>query len=444
MNTTPALPTFSSPDFGLSHPLSARSIFWRARYLRQSDFLHHVPFLFWLIEVGGAVSFVTLGLRDGVAHFAACQALDKLQPDAKCYGVDAWTELEGCVPGDLATYNSEMYDEISELITGAPATVARQFDEESVDILLIDLGDAPGVIETLLQDWLPRLSERSVVLIHGVRDERFTGEAGRTVLARMGGRSPLFHLHGGSGLAVLLTGSEQDERLRKLASLKRGEPGFTEMQHVFRRLGDAHCFECLSRIADGRLREAEDGLAAAKAERARLAEELQVQSSAYDARNRQMAEMQSRNHDLAVQAKETEGALAQIGKKHEQALTELEMLRGHVAELEKHKQEAEALAEARARELEALNQAIAQQHQERERENERFAADRATRFAEIAALTQELERLEQEKSATHSRMVEAEQQSKACRNKFEAIVNSTSWRMTGPARKTIEKWRSLK
>lgn len=444
MNTTPAIPTFPSPDFGLSHPLSARSIFWRARYLRQSDFLHHVPFLFWLIEVGGAVSFVTLGLRDGVAHFAACQALDKLQPDAKCYGVDAWTDLEGCVPGDLTTYNSEMYQEISELITGAPATVARKFDEESVNVLLIDLDDAPGVIETLLQDWLPRLSERSVVLIHGVRDERFTGEAGQTVLARMGGRFPLFHLHGGSGLAVLLTGSEQDERLTKLARLKRGEPGFNEVRHVFRRLGDAHCFECLSRIANARLGEVEDGHAAAKAERARLAEELQVQSSAYDARNRQMAEMQSRNHDLAMQAKEAEGTLAKVGKKHEQVLTELETLRGHAAELEKHKQKAEALAEAQAHELEALKQAVAQQHQEREHENESFAADRATRFAEIAALTQELERLEQEKSATNSRMVEVEQRSETCRNEFEAIVNSTSWRVSGPARKAIEKWRSLR
>lgn len=428
------VPERISSDISLTAPVSARSVFWRARYLRQSDFIPHVPVLFWLIETGDADNFVTLGVNEGVAHFAACQAMDKLRHDARCIGIEDWSASEGRIPDGLATYASETYHEVSELIDKAPEKAALDFDDGSVDILLIDIDQSAANTEALLRDWLPRLSDRSVVLVHGISGSTFKEEAGRSVLSRWQERFPMFCLATGRGLAVLLTGPQQNHRLRAIAELTKSHPIMRDIRRVFNRLGEAHQFEYESRTLAGQAKRAESG-------KSQLLKQVEDQKSAYDARNRQVGELQSRNHDLTRQhgAAQTElEALRKIisdleerenasvdkfrslseeckAQKEANALLEAERDR-YKAELSSHTKERQVQDEAIAKlqdehdilveqhgaartELAALHQKISDleaREQVADADAKHLAEELQTRFSELAALTREFEKMRQE------------------------------------------------
>src|SRR5690606_10508622 len=59
---------------------------------------------------------------------------------------------------------------------------------------------------------------------------------------------PSITLEGGEGLTAILYGEERHEQLVKLADLTFGMPGYSEVHHVFSRLGTTHSFEWSSRI----------------------------------------------------------------------------------------------------------------------------------------------------------------------------------------------------
>ena len=417
MNSVPAVTENPQAEFSLTQSLSVSSIFWHIRYARESDFIEHVPFLFWLIEVSEAEAFVTLGMREGVAHFSACQALDKLRQDASCYGIDAWPNFGGNIPEEILTYNSEMYRDISKLVSLTPEEAAREFDDEQIDVLLIDTDHAPSELETLLDGWLPYLSTRSVVLLNGVRSERFTSDAGRALIKRLKVRFPSFLLGGGSGLLMLLTGEERNERLEKLTTLKGGDSRHREVQRAFSRLGNLHYFECLGRSTTLQLREAEKKLEASENEKEQLSRTLKAQSAAYDGRNRQVAELQSRNHDLLIQLNDKEVAFAQISRECLQHEVELDNLKKEVLELQSQARKAEGHLAEFSRTEQTLKAHIATLEDELE-----------TRFGELATLTASFERLKQEKEMFQ--------------NNYEEILNSTTWKMTGVARRAIGKWRA--
>ena len=419
----PAETAPQSPALEIVTPLSTRLLFWRARHLKSSPLLHHLPFLFWLIEACRPRSVVALGVGQGVGYFAACQAVDKLDLDARCYGIDTWPDQDTArIPETLRSYNGEQYAEFSQLIQADPREKVRSFPDASIDLLLIDMPADETLLDSLIHDWTRKLSRRGVVLLHGVHGH-FASDPARRFLERIIDSYPTVMLEAGEGLVAVLYGSERADRLARLAALSPGAPGHGEVHRVFERLGAAHYFEWASRAEAGRagaLRKkhetAEKTLKQSEQARAALETKLAERDAAYDERSAQIAELQSRLFDLQ-QAHEARG-------------TELETLRRsfeeeretHAAALAKRDA---ALAESR-QQLESRTAALATESQKLE-----------ARFQEIATLTGMVERHEK-------RVRELEEELQATRAHRDALLNSTFWKLTAPARRTVDTMRALR
>jgi hypothetical protein len=401
-----------------------RSAFWRARYLRQVDFLPHVPFLFWLLDLSQAEFFVGLGIREseGVAHFAACQALDRLRQAPRCVGIDDWIASNKRIPEEIANRSCKLYEEISELIVKAPQEAVLDFDEASIDVLLIDMNLLPEAMATTLDEWLPRLSTRSVILLHGLRDACFQDRTGQAVLTQLKNRFSMFTLPHARGLGVVLSGTEQHPHLVRLAELEPSDPFFINICSLFARLGEANRFEYDSRSFAHRMERAE-------AEEMRLAENLKQHSSAYEARTVQLAEFMARNHDMSLKITALEASLAELKEIAEERKHELDIrfveLAALTCELERQRQTEKQMVEAVAR-SEDTQKAVA-----------RLVKDNETRVKEVAILKRELKKIT-------GQLTKAEHERNAHKAHVDELLASTSWKITRPARQIVTLLRAFR
>ena len=477
-------------------PPSARMLFWRARYLRASPLLHHLPFLFWLIEAQRPASLVEIGVGEGVAYMAACQAIDKLDLTARCYGIVTDPAAEAAA---LRRLHDEQYADFSRLLDEPPAQAANRFPQGGIDLLMLTGAADAARLEELRADWLPRLSPRGVILLHGLYGA-WAAEPGRAFVEEIAAGRPVIVLEAGEGLLVVLWGEERNDRLQRLAGLGFGDPGHAEVHRIFSRLGAATGFEWDSRQSAGALAEARRGrkaaeqaaeagaaeAAAAVVEQARLAETLEM-------RNAQLAEALARLRRLetAAEAQAAAEAAAPPPKadpalaaesdaalvaERDAALAQLEHLAGQLddsyraaaeaaareADLAGRLEAAEAGLRARFDEIAALTARLEAQRQapppaaaagdgEAERARlkqqvEEITGEAAMQSARNGALTARLEKqmaavaMLKERQAAARAHWEAERAGlKARIEQLEAhhqsMLNSTSWRLTAPVRK---------
>ena len=304
--------------FDVVTPLSSRTLFWRPRFQRDTASLHHLPFLFWLIESLRPKSFVSLGGGDGVMHFALCQAAEKLDLDARGYGFGPWNEAAGgdgggAVPADIARYNAENYPDGSRLSASEPHLAAGSFPAGSVDLLSVHLGSGRDAAEhdARVRDWIDRhwshrMSARGVMLFHGA-NAALEQNGAEGFLPRLAGVHPTFHLDSGDGMLVVLRGAQPEDRLARLCKMGIGDPGYAAVLQIFGRLGSAIRGEMTARQESQR---ADDlGQRVEQVDRdliqSRKAEEdsraaLAKLNAAYDERNRQVAVIQGKLVDLQL------------------------------------------------------------------------------------------------------------------------------------------------
>jgi len=227
-------------------PPSFQLLLWRAKFLRESRFLHQLPLAFWLMDTLRPKVFVTLGMRRGVAYLGFCQAVDKLNLPTQCYGASA---IAGGDFNEARRYNAEQYEEFSTLLDADPIAAAADFPDQSVDLLHLDAALSQEEQEQFLQVWHPRLSSQSVLVIHGL-NTRFSDATGQSFISKLCVGVPAIRFAQGDGLLVILYGSSQNERISKLADLEFGSTGHTEVHRVFARLGKMHHFEWQSRSSE--------------------------------------------------------------------------------------------------------------------------------------------------------------------------------------------------
>ena len=255
-------------------PLASKMLFWRARYVRQSEALYHLPFLFWLVEALRPARAVVLGVGDGVAHFALCQAVDKLDLATRIHGIDLWPADPGPaeagptdpgptdpgpanqksadqkptdqppavpdpakpppgagpgpgpvpgaagpeVPATIRAYNASTYAEISCIEAMDQSALLARTAAGSVDLLYVDLAVTAQVADALTYAWPTKLSQRGVMLLHGT-GRNFASPAAQGLLAQLGHSRQTISFQAGDGLLVLLWGPEQPYRLTRLATL---------------------------------------------------------------------------------------------------------------------------------------------------------------------------------------------------------------------------------
>lgn len=374
-----ATPQTLAPDL-----LTATALFWRARYLRPSGMLPHLPLLFWLVDVLRPRQVVSRGLGDGVAYFAACQAIDRLGSGGACTAIVTGGPGTALIGADLADHNDRNYHDLSRLVTAGSEPAAALFADGSVDLLLIDQAGALSLTDSLPREWQDKLSARAVIVLCG------TGQNARQDLFE--GR-PRISFAEGAGLVMILQGTDCDSRLEKLAEAGSYQ---TEMRAALHRLGEAHQFEWHHRVARDEISAARKAQADAESRQVNLEATHAMLTRAYAERSNVIARLQSDIFDV----KTAQGERAELQRRLDIAQVEQDRLK---AELD-----------IRFREIAALTQ---------------FLEARARGYqGRIAKVTDGIRATEVAPLA--HRLHEAEAG-------VEAILNSTSWRLTAPFRAIV-------
>ena len=305
----------TSPVVDAVRPLTSKSLFWKARYLHESDALCHIPFLFWLVEASHPQLIVAPELGDGVGYFALCQSVERNGFDTRCF---AFTEAAG--GQEKRAYNDEQYEDFSTIKLSTPAP--QQFANDSIDLLYIEADtDQPPL--AVLKDWRMKLTNRAVIVLSGTADlaqqelDELLEEAGCVQ-----GKS--FSFEQGAGLTVILRGESRSDRLERLVGLRLGVPGYGEVQVVFNRLGNIHRVEHRLRVLKSDLsyyknRASHEKKRAEQIEAAyqALQEELTKLHHAYDQRSSQVALAQAKLFDLQKRVEAGAIALAQANARIE-------------------------------------------------------------------------------------------------------------------------------
>ncbi|HSM01043.1 MAG TPA: glycoside hydrolase family 99-like domain-containing protein [Acidimicrobiia bacterium] len=229
----------------------------------------HAPFAFWVIDVHRPRTLVELGTYQGFSYLAFCQAVDRLDTGTRCYAIDHWSGDEyGGFYGqevfqELSAYHDGRYGSFSELVPSTFDDAAPHFDDGSIDLLHIDGAHGLSDVKSDFERWLPKMSDRGVVLFHDINVHR-DGFGVHVLWEELKADHPHFDFDHGHGLGVLGVGPKAADTLGDLFAAQADEERALEIRRAFSRLGFA--------VAD--LARLESGVAQLEVTDGRTTEEL--------------------------------------------------------------------------------------------------------------------------------------------------------------------------
>jgi hypothetical protein len=220
------------------------SIFWAPDRIEPAPRAEHLPFLFWSVDVLRPATIVELTEAPSASYLAFCQAVSRLRLPSRCYGISGRASRRD----ELAQYHAAHYAQFSQLVPAEQ--MIERFEEGTVDLLSIDAMER-GALARHYRAWLPKLSRRAVILVHGIDDPAIESEALELwhVLTE---RYPHFEFVHGGGLGVLGIGADLPPAMQHLVSMDETAPRALEVREMFARLGSAVAMQ--AELADLRRR----------------------------------------------------------------------------------------------------------------------------------------------------------------------------------------------
>ncbi len=203
----------------LSHPI----MFEQPRRLTHISSWHgHMPFAMYLVDATRPTTLVELGTHCGDSYCAFCQAVDTCELSTACHAIDTWSgdPQAGFYSDDevlvnLRSHHDPLYGSFSRLVQTTFDEALPSFEDRSIDVLHIDGYHAYEAVTHDFESWLPKLSERAVVLLHdtNVRDSDFGAWRAWDELADRFPRFEFLHSH---GLGVVAVGDDVPDPIRRL------------------------------------------------------------------------------------------------------------------------------------------------------------------------------------------------------------------------------------
>lgn len=202
-----------APAFWVPRRLGAISYWWG-----------HVPFAHWLVAALRPRVVVELGTFNGVSFSAFCEAMRRQGIAGRCYAVDTWSDVEHYGMHDdstfleLGAYCRTHFGGLAELVRSTFRDALPSFADGSIDLLHID---GPHTYESAREEfecWLPKLSDRGVVLVHDI-NVRDVGFGVWRLWEELRTTYPSFEFLHACGLGIVATGPSVPRVIKDLHDL---------------------------------------------------------------------------------------------------------------------------------------------------------------------------------------------------------------------------------
>jgi len=306
------------------------------RVVHPPSWVEHIPFAFWIVEALQPAIFVELGTQSGNSYSAFAQAIQALNLSTAAYAVDTWIGdpqagfFDERVFTEWAAYHDHHFSAFSRMVRSTFKDAAGHFSDGTVDLLHLDGCHTYEAAAADFRTWRPKLSRRSVVLLHDINVREGDFGAWRLWEELKDQFSSLAFLHG-HGLGVLGTGPDLPDALRWLFSTPTRAHELSAVRQFFAQVGGVVSARQVASEIERRLRAeltatvadrvATDAqlsartieLAAKTTELTRLRAQLSVAMTDLDARAAEKARSSLRYLGL-------EDQLAAAQREHEQAL----------------------------------------------------------------------------------------------------------------------------
>jgi len=197
-------------DFHLeNHPL----VLMRPRIVPPFGWVGHIPFAYLAVDLLRPRCLVELGTHSGNSYMAFCQAVRALEFSCRCTAVDAWEgDAHALHYGEqvyqsLRSRHDPLYGDFSRLMRASFDGAVEQFENGSIDLLHIDGLHTYEAVRHDFESWLPKLSDRAVVLLHDT-GERERGFGVDKFFGELSNRYACFDFRHSHGLGVVAVGSQ--------------------------------------------------------------------------------------------------------------------------------------------------------------------------------------------------------------------------------------------
>ncbi|WP_370598719.1 class I SAM-dependent methyltransferase [Escherichia coli] len=309
-----------------------RSIFWRPSYIAQSAWLEHIPFAFWLVDTLQPRKIVELGTHYGSSYFSFCQSITKLDLETQCYAVDTWGGDEHAgqygeeVYRQVSEHNQQHYSDFSTLVRSTFDQALEHFPQGSIDLLHIDGLHTLEAVRHDFESWLPKLSDRAVVIMHDT-NVRERGFGVFQLMDELKQQYPHFEFAHGHGLGVIGVGSEQSSEMMSLYDLSGNASATRQVQEVFSRLGKACGYSWengeikrqMVALQEHQQAETQDVMEQQALERGRLAEKITAQHHTIKELEDKLAQHADQTAELSLQKQQVSALTAELTKSTQHA-----------------------------------------------------------------------------------------------------------------------------
>ncbi|WP_311950124.1 class I SAM-dependent methyltransferase [Halomonas piscis] len=392
--------------------LAQGSMFWQPDYLQPSAWLEHLPALFWLVEAVQPSRCMTLGVQQGAAHFAMCQAVSRLRLDARCYGVQPRDALDEAATADFQAvrdYHARHYSGVSRLMNTAPQAALEQFGKGSLDLVVFNLPAETDNTASLMELAVSRLSARGVIVLPGI-ERREPGARLPELFDRLAQQYPAFAFVHGDGMGVVTVDPAPSGTLKNLFEAGETPASRQVLRDVFQRLGRS----CADAVEAQQARQRTEQLA-------REVEQLE------QAHERRAEELETLRHRLSEQDKTHARQQGQQEARVEMLQEARDDLRAELRDLLARKTAAND-SDSAAAERGSEQAALEQQLEEMQQERDDTQASLEARFNELAQLTRMLEEQRTQGEEAQAERDEARVECEALRKELAEVRNSLQQR----------------